>query len=129
MSRRAGTQNTKHESPNTEHHLVFPNLPKSGIPSRPRSRPWPCRMGCGRRLWNEGEVIPMKSRAWKLATLAAVMGIGFLVLLQAQRGMNQSLVSKQSDPQGGGTQGAVSQPAASQGPTPEGSTPESQVTD
>jgi uncharacterized repeat protein (TIGR01451 family) len=46
------------------------------------------------------ERIPMKSLAWKLATLAAVMGIGFLVLLQAQRGMNQALVNKPADTQG-----------------------------
>jgi uncharacterized repeat protein (TIGR01451 family) len=38
----------------------------------------------------------MKSLAWKLATLAAVIGIGFLVLLQAQRGMNQALLNKQA---------------------------------
>lgn len=36
----------------------------------------------------------MKSLAWKLATLAAVIGIGFLVLLQAQRGMNQAMLNK-----------------------------------
>jgi uncharacterized repeat protein (TIGR01451 family) len=42
----------------------------------------------------------MKSLAWKLATLAAVVGIGFLVLLQAQRGMNQALSNKQGEPQG-----------------------------
>jgi uncharacterized repeat protein (TIGR01451 family) len=42
----------------------------------------------------------MKGLAWKLATIAAVIGIGFLVLLQAQRGMNQALVSKQTDAQG-----------------------------
>ncbi len=41
----------------------------------------------------------MKGLAWKLATIAAVIGIGFLVLLQAQRGMNQALVSKQTDAQ------------------------------
>jgi uncharacterized repeat protein (TIGR01451 family) len=48
----------------------------------------------------------MKSLAWKLATLAAVVGIGFLVLLQAQRGMNQALSNKQGDSQ------AVAQAAA-----------------
>src|SRR5580698_4165317 len=36
----------------------------------------------------------MKSLAWKLATLAAVIGIGFLVLRQAQRGMNQAMLNK-----------------------------------
>ena len=41
----------------------------------------------------------MKSLAWKLATLAAVIGIGFLVLLQAQRGMNQAMLSKQAESQ------------------------------
>ena len=55
----------------------------------------------------------MKSLAWKLATLAAVMGIGFLVLLQAQRGMNQALVSKQAD-----SQTAAPGPAASPGAEP-----------
>lgn len=41
----------------------------------------------------------MKGLAWKLATVAAVMGIGFLVLLQAQRGMNQASLSKPGDAQ------------------------------
>lgn len=41
----------------------------------------------------------MKSLAWKVATLAAVIGIGFLVLLQAQRGMNQALLHKQAEGQ------------------------------
>ena len=48
----------------------------------------------------------MKSLAWKLATLAAVIGIGFLVLLQAQRGMNQASLKKQAEGQ-----------AAANGPT------------
>jgi uncharacterized repeat protein (TIGR01451 family) len=54
----------------------------------------------------------MKSLAWKLATLAAVMGIGFLVLLQAQRGMNQALLSKQGESQ-------VVAPAPATSPVPE----------
>jgi len=45
----------------------------------------------------------MKSLAWKLATLAAVIGIGFLVLLQAQRGMNQAMLNKQAAGQAAAT--------------------------
>src|SRR5580704_8440313 len=57
------------------------------------------KWGRGRRLSEDWERIPMKSLAWKLATLAAVIGIGFLVLLQAQRGMNQAMLSKQAESQ------------------------------
>ena len=53
----------------------------------------------------------MKGLAWKLATIAAVIGIGFLVLLQAQRGMNQALVSKQTDAQATPGQAAPAAPA------------------
>jgi uncharacterized repeat protein (TIGR01451 family) len=53
----------------------------------------------------------MKSLAWKLATLAAVIGIGFLVLLQAQRGMNQAFVNKQAGSQAA-LQGAATSPTS-----------------
>jgi uncharacterized repeat protein (TIGR01451 family) len=61
----------------------------------------------------------MKSLAWKLATLAAVMGIGFLVLLQAQRGMNQALLNKQGESQ-------VVAPAPATEPAPATKTPTDQ---
>lgn len=59
----------------------------------------------------------MKSLAWKLATLAAVIGIGFLVLLQAQRGMNQAFVNKQA-----GSQAALQGAATSSAAEPDSST-------
>src|SRR5579863_162727 len=63
----------------------------------------------------------MKSLAWKLATLAAVVGIGFLVLLQAQRGMNQAMLSKQGE-----SQASSVQPSADpQEPAPPGDAPSS----
>jgi uncharacterized repeat protein (TIGR01451 family) len=41
----------------------------------------------------------MKGLAWKLALLTAVMAVGFLVMLQAQRGMNQALLKKSVEEQ------------------------------
>ncbi|HEX4072501.1 MAG TPA: hypothetical protein VHX68_15075, partial [Planctomycetaceae bacterium] len=60
----------------------------------------------------------MKGLAWKLATIAAVIGIGFLVLLQAQRGMNQALVSKQTDAQATPGQAAPAAPATTAAKNP-----------
>ena len=68
----------------------------------------------------------MKGLAWKLATIAAVIGIGFLVLLQAQRGMNQALVSKQTDSQA--TPGPAAPPTTSAKNPPEHAKPDA-VTD
>jgi len=59
----------------------------------------------------------MKSLAWKLATVAAVVGVGFLVMLQAQRGMNRSLLSKSSDPQAAAATPDLATPADTKKPT------------
>ncbi len=48
----------------------------------------------------------MKGLAWKIALATAVLAVGFLVILQAQRGMTQALLQKTADAQ------AANQPAA-----------------
>ncbi len=48
----------------------------------------------------------MKGLAWKIALATAVLAVGFLVILQAQRGMNQALLQKSAEAQ------AANQPAA-----------------
>jgi uncharacterized repeat protein (TIGR01451 family) len=41
----------------------------------------------------------MRGLAWKIALLTAVLAVGFLVILQAQRGMTQALLQKEADAQ------------------------------
>jgi hypothetical protein len=41
----------------------------------------------------------MKGLAWKVALLTAVVAVGFLVMLQAQRGMNQAMSKKAAEAQ------------------------------
>ena len=48
----------------------------------------------------------MKGLAWKIALATAVLAVGFLVILQAQRGMTQAMLQKTADAQ------AANQPAA-----------------
>jgi uncharacterized repeat protein (TIGR01451 family) len=41
----------------------------------------------------------MRGLAWKIALLTAVLAVGFLVILQAQRGMTQAMLQKEADAQ------------------------------
>jgi uncharacterized repeat protein (TIGR01451 family) len=41
----------------------------------------------------------MRGLAWKIALLTAVLAVGFLVILQAQRGMTQAMLQKETDAQ------------------------------
>ena len=41
----------------------------------------------------------MKGLVWKIALVTAVLAVGFLVLLQAQRGMTQAMLKKTAEAQ------------------------------
>ena len=70
---------------------------------------WANRTGWGSGIEIGRERIPMKGLAWKIALATAVLAVGFLVILQAQRGMNQALLQKTAEAQ------ASDQPAARAG--------------
>jgi uncharacterized repeat protein (TIGR01451 family) len=55
----------------------------------------------------------MKGLVWKIALVTAVLAVGFLVILQAQRGMNQAMQQKSDETQAAAQPGAT-QPSATQ---------------
>jgi uncharacterized repeat protein (TIGR01451 family) len=54
----------------------------------------------------------MRGLAWKIALLTAVLAVGFLVILQAQRGMTQAMLQKEADAQAAAKSPTAAAPAS-----------------
>jgi uncharacterized repeat protein (TIGR01451 family) len=65
----------------------------------------------------------MKGLAWKIALMTAVLAVGFLVILQAQRGMTQAMLQKSGDAQGTAQASATAPESAAPDVTPPSATP------
>jgi uncharacterized repeat protein (TIGR01451 family) len=58
----------------------------------------------------------MKGLVWKIALVTAVLAVGFLVLLQAQRGMSQALLKKTAEAEAAASTDAPPAPTAASDP-------------
>src|SRR6202034_2701392 len=81
------------------------------------------RTGWGSGIEIGRERIPMKGLAWKIALMTAVLAVGFLVILQAQRGMTQATLQKSAQAPGETQASTTPAETAQSDPTQPSATP------